>query len=130
VRDRGLASTHTVLTSRSSIAAWTATSTADDQPGGVTTVARPVRFSFGEGRHADAQALADDIVPLIALQPGCEGGTVFGDDPGDQYGIFVLWDTQSQAVAASVVVRPRSEAHVSGKVTSAPELRLFEVIST
>ena len=92
--------------------------------------ARLVRFSFGEGRHADAQALADEIAPLIASQPGCEGVTVFGDGSDGQYGIFVLWDTQAHADAASVVVRPRLEAHFAGKVTSAPELRLFEVIST
>ena len=92
-------------------------------------LARLVRFSFEAGRHADAQALADEIAPLIGSQPGCQGVTVFGDDSDGQYGIFVLWDTQAHADAASVVVRPRLESHFAGKVTSAPELRLFEVIS-
>jgi len=92
--------------------------------------ARLVRFSFGEGRHADAQALAEEIVPLIASQPGCEGVTAFGDDSDGEYGIFVLWDSQAHADAASAIVRPRLEAHFSGKIHGAPEIRLFEVISS
>jgi hypothetical protein len=42
--------------------------------------ARLVRFAFGPGKRAEAQAVADDLGPLIASQPGCEGVTVFGDD--------------------------------------------------
>jgi hypothetical protein len=91
--------------------------------------ARLVRFSFAAGRRADAKALSDEIAPLIASQPGCESVTVFGDDSDGEYGIFVLWDSQANADAASKVVGPRLEAHFSGKVTGAPEIRLYEVIS-
>ena len=42
--------------------------------------ARLVRFSFGPGKHAQAQSIADDIAPLIGSQPGCASVTVFGDD--------------------------------------------------
>jgi hypothetical protein len=42
--------------------------------------ARLVRFALGPGTRAEAQAVADDLAPLIASQPGCDGVTVFGDD--------------------------------------------------
>lgn len=91
--------------------------------------ARLVRFSFGPGKRAEAQAVADEIAPLIASQAGCESVTVFGDDSDGEYGIFVLWDSAANADAAARVVRPKLDEHLSGNVQRAPETRLFEVIS-
>ena len=91
--------------------------------------ARLVRFSFGPGRRAEAQAIADDLAPLIASQTGCESVTFFGDDSDGQYGIFVLWDSQEHADAAASVIGPKLQAHISDKVQGPPEMRLFEVIS-
>ena len=91
--------------------------------------ARLVRFSFGPGKHAAAQALADDLAPRIAAQPGCHAVTVFGDDSDGQYGIFVLWDSQANADAAAQVIRPQLQAHLVGNVQGPPEARLFEVLS-
>jgi quinol monooxygenase YgiN len=91
--------------------------------------ARLVRFSFGPGQRAAAQALADDIAPLIAAQPGCANVTVFGDDSDGQCGIFVLWDSQANADAAAQVVRPQLDQHLAGRVQGPPETRLFEVLS-
>lgn len=92
--------------------------------------ARLVRFSFGPGKGAKAQAVADEIGPLIAAQPGCQSVTVFGDDTDGEYGIFVLWDTADNANTAAGVVRPKLDEHLSGNVQRPPETRLFEVIST
>lgn len=91
--------------------------------------ARLLRFSFGPGKRAEAQALADEFAPLIASQPGCEGVTVFGDDADGDYGIFVLWDTAEHANTAAGVVRPKLDEHFAGNVTGPPEARLFEVLS-
>ncbi len=90
---------------------------------------RLVRFSFGPGKRAEAQAIADELGPLIASQPGCESVTVFGDDSDGEYGIVVLWDSTANADAAAGVVRPKLDEHFSGNVQGAPEARLFEVIS-
>ena len=65
--------------------------------------ARRVRFSFGPEKRAEAQAIADDLAPSIASQPGCEGITVFGDHTDGEYGIFVLWASQDHAEAAAQV---------------------------
>jgi heme-degrading monooxygenase HmoA len=92
--------------------------------------ARLVRFSFGPGKRAEAQAIADDLAPLIASQPGCEGVTVFGDDGDGQYGIFVLWDSEANAETAARLVRPKLDDHLSDNVQGPPEARLFEVISS
>jgi quinol monooxygenase YgiN len=91
--------------------------------------ARLVRFSFGPGKRAEAQAVADDLAPFIASQPGCEGVTVFGDDSDGQYGIFVLWESEDHAEAAAQLVRPKLNEHFAGNVQGPPEARLFEVIS-
>lgn len=92
--------------------------------------ARLVRFTFGPGKHAEAQSLAHDVVPLIRSQPGCELVTVFGDESDGQYGIFVLWDSQEHADTAARIVRPKLDEHLSGNAVSAPEARLFSVIES
>lgn len=90
--------------------------------------ARLVRFSFGPGKSQEAQAFANEMVPLINSQPGCDGTTVFGDAADGECGIFVLWDTQEHADAAAELVRPRLDAHLAGKVQGPPDARLFPVI--
>jgi quinol monooxygenase YgiN len=91
--------------------------------------ARLVRFSFGPGKYAEAQAIADNIAPRIASQPGCEGVTVFGDDSDGEYGLFVLWDSEENADAAAMVIRPMLDEHLAGNVKGPPDARLFKVIS-
>jgi hypothetical protein len=88
-----------------------------------------MRFTLGPGKRAAAQAIANEIAPLIASQPGCQGVTVFGDESDGEYGIFVLWDSTTNANAAAGVVRPQLDAHLSGNVQGQPDARLFEVIS-
>jgi heme-degrading monooxygenase HmoA len=91
--------------------------------------ARLVRFSFGSGKQAAAQAIADNIAPLISSQPGCQSVTVFGDETDGEYGIFVLWDSQENADAAAQVVRPKLQEHLAGNAKGPPDARLFKVIS-
>jgi heme-degrading monooxygenase HmoA len=91
--------------------------------------ARLVRFSLPSGERAVAQAVADQLAPQIAEQPGCHGVTVFGAERDGDYGIFVLWETQDDADSAARVIRPVLDKHLSGKVTQPPETRLFEVFS-
>jgi len=91
--------------------------------------ARLVRFSFGPGKRAVAQALADDLSPQIAAMPGCRGVTVFADDSDGQCGVFVLWDSEANANAAAQVIRPKLDQHIAGHVQAAPDARLFEVLS-
>ena len=90
--------------------------------------ARLVRFSFGPGKHAEAQSIADNLAPLIASQPGCQGITVFGDDNDGEYGIFVLWNSEENANAAAHVVRPMLDEHLAGNSLGPPDARLFKVI--
>lgn len=91
--------------------------------------ARLVRFALGAGRHAVAQAIADDLTPMIAVQPGCGGVTVFGDEGDGEYGIFVLWDSREQADSAAQVIRPVLDRHLAGNVQAPPDTRLFGVLS-
>jgi heme-degrading monooxygenase HmoA len=91
--------------------------------------ARLVRFACNPGEEAAAHALAKDVLPLIAGQPGCESVTVFGDDNDGEFGLFVLWDSQPNADAASAVVRPKLDEHLAGHLKAPPDARLFEVLS-
>ena len=90
--------------------------------------ARLVRFAIQPGKQAAAQAVADDIAPLIKQQPGCQSVAVFADDEGE-CGIFVLWDSEENANKAAQIVRPQLEQRLAGNVKSAPDGRLFKVIS-
>jgi hypothetical protein len=92
--------------------------------------ARLVSFNFGPGQQHAAETLAEDLGPLIRSQPGCSSATFFGDDTDGEYGIFVLWDTQAQANDAAVIVSPRLEQHLAGKVKGKLSARLFEVIGS
>lgn len=100
----------------------------DRQQEGGRMYARLVRFSLGAGKRAVAQGLADDLAPRIAERPGCKNVVVFGGDDGE-CGIFVLWDSQADADAASQVIRPILDRHLSGNVQAPPDARLFEVLS-
>ena len=91
--------------------------------------ARLVRFSFGPGKHAEAQALAENLAPLISTQPGCESVTVFGDETDGECGIFVLWDTQENANGAAQLMRPKLNEHLAGNAKGPPDARLFKVLS-
>lgn len=91
--------------------------------------ARLVRFSLGPGKRAVAQAVADDLPPLIAALPGCNSVTVFGDDGDGQYGIFVLWDSEANANAAAQLIRPKLDQHIAGHAQGTPDARLYEVLS-
>ena len=62
---------------------------------------RLVRFSFGPGKQAAAQNLANDLVPAIQARPGCQAVTFFGDDSDGEHGLYVLWASQEDADAAA-----------------------------
>jgi quinol monooxygenase YgiN len=85
---------------------------------------RLVQFSFAE--RSAAQALADEIVPAIRSQPGCERCVFFADYDAGDYGIAVLWESQQAADAAAAVISPilMKGIEAGGTVQSR---RLFEV---
>ena len=90
--------------------------------------ARFVRFSIDPGNEAAAQELASELGPLIAVQPGCQAVSVFGDHTDGEYGIYVLWDSQENADAAAGLVRPRLNEHLAGIAKTPPETRLFGIL--
>jgi len=91
--------------------------------------ARLVRFELGPGKRAEAQAMADEVAPLIGAQPGCHGVTVFGDEADGRYGIFVVWDSQENADSAARVVRPKLDEHLAGNAQGPPETGLYEILT-
>ena len=91
---------------------------------------RLVRFTFGPGKSAEVSGIRDEIVPLVASQPGRQGVTLFGDDGEGEYGLAVLWDTEDNANAAQAVVGPKIGAYFEGNVRQPPERRLFPVIAS
>ena len=89
---------------------------------------RLVRFSFGPGKQAAAQNLANDLVPAIQARPGCKAVTFFGDDSDGEHGLYVLWASQEDADAAAEVISPRLQQGLAGNVQGPPAIRLFQVI--
>ena len=90
---------------------------------------RLVRFKFGPGKRAAAQALADNLVPAIHEQAGCQSVAVFGDDQDGEYGLLVRWDTREHADAAATVIGPRLQQHLAGNAEAPPDIRLFEILA-
>jgi len=91
--------------------------------------ARLVRFSLGPGKRAVAQVVADNLPPLIAALPGCKSVTVFASDSDGECGVFVLWDSESNANAAAPQIRPKLDQIIASHVQGTPDARLFEVLS-
>lgn len=91
---------------------------------------RLVRFAFGPGKHAAAEALAAELVSAISEQKGCSHVSFFGNADDGEYGLVVLWETTADAEAASAVIQPRLQAGLAGNVQAPPDIRLFEVIQS
>jgi hypothetical protein len=89
---------------------------------------RLVQFTVGPGNEEPVRALADEIVPEIHKQPGCQSAVVFVDDEG-RGGLFVLWDSQEHADAAAPIIRPQLDSHLSSHLTSRLQPGLFRVVS-
>ena len=90
---------------------------------------RLVRFTLSEAGRSRAQAMADDLISNIKQQPGCQSAAFFGAEDGSS-GLVVVWDTQEHADAASAVIRPKLDQHLSGNVSAPPDVRLFPVLAS
>lgn len=87
---------------------------------------RLVQFRLGPGRHSEAEAVADRVVPVIRLQKGCERCEFLTDYGSGDYGIVVFWASRQAADAGALVVGPiLSEA--MRKVNAVATIRLFDV---
>ena len=91
---------------------------------------RLVRFGFGPGKHAVAEALAAELVPAISDQKGCNYVSFFGNADDGEYGLVVFWETKDDADAATAVIGPKLQAGLAGNVQAPPDIRLFEVIES
>lgn len=88
---------------------------------------RIIRFTLGPGSRSTAERLADEIVPAIRAQNGCNKCLFLTDDDAGDYGIVVLWESKEDAVAAAAVIGPRLTKALSD-ITEVPDSRqLFEV---
>lgn len=88
---------------------------------------RIVNFSLEPGSRSTAEKLADEIVPAIRAQNGCDKCLFLIDDEAGEYGFIVLWDSKEDAGAAAAVIGPKLTEALSG-ITKMPDSRqLFEV---
>ena len=91
--------------------------------------ARLFTFTMGPGKRNVAQAIADDIAPMINSLPGCRSVSVFGDESDGEFGLFVLWASEGDANAAAPIIRPKLDEHLAGHVKAGPVARLYDVLS-
>ena len=88
---------------------------------------RIVRFTLEPGSRSIAEKLADDIVPAIRAQNGCNKCLFIVDDDTGDYGIVVLWDSKEDAGAAAAVIGPRLTKALSDITEVQDSRQLFEV---
>ena len=89
--------------------------------------ARLTLITLGPGQRSKAEALAEEMVPLVKAQPGNEGATFLMDEENGEYGAFLLWDTKEHAEAAKEKMLPILMSRVGEIVKGPPALKLFEV---
>lgn len=90
--------------------------------------ARLVTFTLQKGKETIPADLAEDLVPAIRQQPGCQTVSCFGDAESGQYYLYVLWNSQEAADAAARVISPRLERHLAGNTVAPPTRNLYPVI--
>ena len=89
---------------------------------------RLVQFSLGTGRRAAAETVADQLIPVIRKQPGCERAEFHIDDETGEYGFIVLFATKKAADDAYHVIFPIfSSAVAAAGVIGTPSVRTLEV---
>lgn len=86
---------------------------------------RLVQFNMAD--RSAAEALANEIVPAIRSQPGCDRCVFFGDYEAGDYGLAVLWESQQAADAAAGVISPILMKGVESGSGTMQSRRLFEV---
>lgn len=91
---------------------------------------RLVRITLEPGARSAAQKLADEFVPAIKAQNGCNECVFFADDNSGDYGIVVLWNSKEDAEAAASVIGPRLAQAISEVSDEPADIRLFEVFET
>ncbi|MEP7289155.1 MAG: hypothetical protein ABI947_25665 [Chloroflexota bacterium] len=90
---------------------------------------RLVRFKLSDGNQAQAQILADELIPAIKQQPGCLSAVFFGGGPDGDCGMSVLWDSQAHADAAYATINPKFQASLAGYVAGPTDIRNFPVLA-
>ena len=88
---------------------------------------RLVQFSLGPDKRSVAEAIADEIVPAIRAQPGCNGCTFFADNESGDYGIVVVWNSKEAAEVAAGVISPVLTPLLAEAKRSTESRRLFDV---
>jgi len=88
---------------------------------------RLVRITLEPGSRSAAQKLADEFVPAIKDQNGCNECVFFADDNAGDYGIVVLWNSKEDAEAAAPVIGPRLAQAISEVSDEPANIKLFEV---
>jgi hypothetical protein len=88
---------------------------------------RLVQFSLGPGKRSVAEAIADEVVPAIRAQQGCDRCEFFADYEAGDYGIVVLWASKQAAEAAASVISPILTPLLVEAKKTAESRRLFDI---
>ncbi len=89
--------------------------------------ARIVLFTLGSGMRSTAEKIADELIPAIKAQQGCDAAMSLIDDEAGEYGLVVLWASKEDAEVAAKVMGPRLRSALEGVATEPPTIRLMEV---
>jgi hypothetical protein len=90
---------------------------------------RLVQFTLSDGNRSYASAMANDLIPKIKQQPGCQSASFFGGGADGVSGLCVLWDSEEHAAAAAGVISPQLQQHLAGRVSSQPAMNLYPIIA-
>ena len=89
--------------------------------------ARIVLFTLGSGMRSTAEQIADELIPAIKAQQGCDAALSLIDDEAGEYGLVALWASKEDAEVAAKVMGPRLRSALEGVATEPPTIRLMEV---
>ncbi len=89
--------------------------------------ARIVLFTLGSGMRSTAEEIADELIPAIKAQQGCDAAMSLIDDEAGEYGLVALWASKEDAEVAAKVMGPRLRSALEGVATEPPTIRLMEV---
>ncbi len=89
---------------------------------------RLVQFKLAPGSRAEAESIANRVIPVIRAQAGCDRCEFFADDEAGDYGMIVLWASKQHADAAASVVGPVLLPALTQAGAMAQSIRLFDLL--
>ena len=84
-------------------------------------------IKMSPGKRAEAEKVADQMLPIVKGMKGFKSVVYFGDDENNEYGGLYVWETKEDLEAAYSVTGPKLQEMLGPYAIEPPVRRVYEV---